>query len=214
MAGLFNWGGRKESGAPAPAAAPSSPSDPDIKSKVLPRFLAALAPVSAPVLLNLGPVVGQNISFFGDQLACKIFVEDLFLDVDAHARGELPGGVLPALESRLKHPAGSMNGILCWDLFDFLDKKTGTAVAARLASLLKPGGVIYGFFGTTATEVTSHVRYVVESKDSLRLGTTKSPRMQRHVLVNRDINKMFEGLDVAESVLLKSNTRETLFRKP
>ena len=83
-----------------------------------------------------------------------------------------------------------------------------------MRSLLKPGGVIYGFFGTTATEVTSHVRYVVESKDSLRLGTTKSPRMQRHVLVNRDINKMFEGLDVAESVLLKSNTRETLFRKP
>ena len=80
--------------------------------------------------------------------------------------------------------------------------------------MLKPGGAIYGFFGTTATEVTSHVRYIVDSKDSLRLGSTKAPKLQRHVLVNRDINKMFEGLVVAESVLLKSNTRETLFRKP
>jgi hypothetical protein len=34
------------------------------------------------------------------------------------------------------------------------------------------------------------------------------------VLVTRDINKMFDGLVVTESVLLKSNTRETLFRKP
>jgi hypothetical protein len=34
------------------------------------------------------------------------------------------------------------------------------------------------------------------------------------VLAPRDINRMFEGLTVAESVLLKSNTREALFRKP
>ena len=32
--------------------------------------------------------------------------------------------------------------------------------------------------------------------------------------LQRDINRMFEGLVVAESVLLKSSTRETLFRKP
>ncbi len=38
-------------------------------------------------------------------------------------------------------------------------------------------------------------------------------RTQRHVRVQRDINKMFEGLVVAESVLLKTSTRETLFRK-
>jgi len=37
---------------------------------------------------------------------------------------------------------------------------------------------------------------------------------RRNVLVTRDVNRMFTGLDVAESVLLKSNTRETLFRKP
>jgi hypothetical protein len=32
--------------------------------------------------------------------------------------------------------------------------------------------------------------------------------------MTRDINRMFEGLVVAESVLLKTSTRETLFRKP
>jgi hypothetical protein len=36
---------------------------------------------------------------------------------------------------------------------------------------------------------------------------------RRQVLVTRDINKMFTGLVVAESVLLKSNTRETLLRR-
>jgi hypothetical protein len=34
------------------------------------------------------------------------------------------------------------------------------------------------------------------------------------VLQNRDINKMFEGLRVTESFLLKNNMREILLRKP
>ena len=38
--------------------------------------------------------------------------------------------------------------------------------------------------------------------------------MRRNVLVTRDINKMFDGLVVAESVLAQEHTRETLFRKP
>jgi hypothetical protein len=36
---------------------------------------------------------------------------------------------------------------------------------------------------------------------------------KRNVMLTRDINRMFDGLTVAESVLLKTSTRETLFRK-
>jgi hypothetical protein len=35
----------------------------------------------------------------------------------------------------------------------------------------------------------------------------------RHVLANRDIIKMFDGLIVSDSFLLKSNTREILLRR-
>ena len=48
----------------------------------------------------------------------------------------------------LKHD-GSVDGILCWDLFDFLDRATGQALATPSARC-KPGGVFYGFFGATA----------------------------------------------------------------
>jgi hypothetical protein len=34
------------------------------------------------------------------------------------------------------------------------------------------------------------------------------------VLQNRDLNKMFEGLRVTESFLMKNSVREILFRKP
>ncbi len=51
-------------------------------SKVLPKVLWRLRKHRAPVLMDLGPVVGPNIAFFGEQLSCKIFVEDLFAEVE------------------------------------------------------------------------------------------------------------------------------------
>lgn len=179
-------------------------------SKVLPKFLSALSSIPSPVLLNLGPVIGQNVSFFGEQLSCKIFVEDL--DNDINTLGG-PGPVAEAIEARIRHAPESIDGILCWDAFDFLDRKTSQALAARLVSVLRPGGVVYGFFGTKPEDVAYRSRFVVESRTALRVKRVPAVRRARTVLVTRDINKIFAGLDVADSVLLKMATRETLFRK-
>lgn len=183
-------------------------------SKVLPRVLKTLAQVDAPILMDLGPVVGPNIAFFGEELSCKIFVEDLFAVVETHGRAGTRENLPDALTTRIKHGPGSIDGILCWDLFDYLDKVSAPALAARLVALLKPGGVLYGFFGSKPGELTQYTRYTVEGSDRLRLRGVPSAPASRHVIVNRDLNRMFEGLVVSESVLLKSNARETLFRKP
>lgn len=199
--------------------APSTPAriedDPASSSKVLPKFLAALAPVESSVLLNLGPVIGQNISFLGDRLSCKIFVEDLFQELETQtARGAVKD-MPTTMPARLKHEPGTIDGILCWDVFDYLDKATGQALATRLTALLKPGGVLYGYFCTQPADVSHFTRFIIEAPDRLRLKSVPAAtRMHRNVMVVRDINKMFAGLNVGESILLKSNTRETLFKKP
>lgn len=211
MTGFFRRSPRKlEAAAPAQVS-----TGPDIvaTSKVFPRFVAALAQQPAPVLLDLGPVVGSNISYFGDRLSCKIYVEDLVADVEAHARRGERDRLPQFLGTRLTQPPDSVDGILCWDLFDFLDRPAGQMLAARLAPLLRRGGALYGLFGTTTVELTAYSRFVVEADDRLRLKSFPASPVRRHVLLTRDINKMFNGLVVAESVLLKSSTRETLFRQ-
>ena len=60
--------------------------DPVFATKALHKFLQTLTSREMPVLLDLGPVVGSNVSFFGEQLGCKIFVEDIFADLDRHVR--------------------------------------------------------------------------------------------------------------------------------
>src|SRR5215471_7986826 len=92
-----------------------SDDDPVFATKALRKFLSALTAHDSPVLLDLGPVVGSNVSFFGEQLGCKIFVEDIFADLDRHIRGskleELPG----FLKKRFPQQSESVDGILAWD---------------------------------------------------------------------------------------------------
>ena len=117
------------------------------------------------------------------------------------------------LSARLKQPDESVDGILCWDLFDFLDRASGRVLAERLTRLLRKGGALYGFFGTTAVDLGSYSRFSIVGEDRLRVRPVLATPVRREVLVTRDISKMFSGLIVTESVLLKSSTREILFRK-
>jgi hypothetical protein len=208
------WNTRKSS-----VATPPSPPAPRVgealtRSKVFPKFLMAVARQPNPVLLDLGPVVGPNIAFFGDRLACKIVIEDVFATIErAAAAGERAS--LPAvLSSQLARENASVDGILCWDVFDYLDRGAGRMLATRLTALLRPGGALYGFFGTTDIELTHYSRVTFEAEDVLRVRTYPATPVRRTVLVTRDVIRMFEGLAVAESVLLKTSARECLFRKP
>jgi hypothetical protein len=212
LAGLFNWNRRR--GEPTEAAVMDAvPADPITRTKVLPHFLTALDRRPEPVLLDLGAAVGPNVTFFGERLACRILVRDLFEDIERHHREDRGEGLLEVLTGRLPDAPESVDGVLCWDLFDFLDETTGKQLAARLAGLLRPGGVLYGFFGTTPIDLTHYTRYVIEAEDTLRHRSYPATPTQRNVLLTREVNRMFDPLVASETVLLKSSTRETLFRK-
>ncbi len=214
--GVFKWGTRKDNERTV-TPAPDPARDSVARSKVMPKFVAALAGCSSPVVLDLGPVVGSNVAFFGERLACKLHVEDLFVDVEAHARRRAkdPAADPPALASRLVQSPESVDGILCWDLFDYLDGATARALAARLTGLLRSGGALHGLFGTTPIDLAHYTRFVLEEEaESLRHRTYPATPAQRHVLTSRDITRIFNGLELAESVLLRSSAREMLFCKP
>ena len=212
---VFSWS-QKPAAETAPSPSPVALDEVATTSKVFPRFLAAVAQqaqASRPVILDLGPVVGPNVEFFGDRLACKIYIENLYHDLEQAMRSGSTAGLAETFLKRLALAGDMFDGILCWDLFDFIDARTGKALAGELARLLKPGGVVYGFFGTTPIELRQYTRYVIESESRFRLQHSPATPVKRTVLLTRDITKMFQGLSVSESVLLKSSTRETLFRR-
>ena len=189
-------------------------SDPVFATKALKKFLTTLTSRSSPTLLDLGPVVGSNVSFFGEQLGCKIFVEDIFADLDRHVReGKLE--TLPGfLQKRFPQMAGTVDGILCWDLIDYLDKHAAQSLANELTRLLRPDGALLGFFGTAQPRDTRYTKFIIVDDVNLRHRPYQATRGRQAILLNRDIIRLFSGLRVSDSFLLQNNLREILFRKP
>jgi hypothetical protein len=182
-------------------------------TKALRKFLSCLTSREAPVLLDLGPVVGSNVSFFGERLGCKILIEDLFGDLERHSKS----GTVPfaeVLAGRLKHEAESIDGILCWNFFDYLDPASAQVLGRALTKLVKPDGAILAFFTTVATADTRLAKYVIVDDDTVKQKPYTSAGKKQSAMPNRDIIRVFEGLKVSESFLLKTNIREFLFRKP
>jgi hypothetical protein len=79
--------------------------------------------------------------------------------------------------------------------------------------MLRPGGVVMGFFCSLPIESATFTKYEIVDDTSLRHRRHPGSGGPKRVLQNRDVIRMFEGLNVSESFLLKSNTREMLLRR-
>ncbi len=214
---LFSRLGGRRGETPGDNGASAAPAEPDLiyPTKALPKFLANMSAKPAPALLDLGPVVGGNVSFFGEELGCRIRVEDVFGDIERHA----VNGTLDALpeyfRTRFKSEPGTVDGILCWDVFDYLERAAAASLAAALARLLVAEGSLLGFF-STASEAgrAQYTKYLVVDQGNLRYRPYSGTRVRQRSLQNRDIIKLFESLRVSDSFLMKTNMREIIFRKP
>jgi len=162
------------------------------------------------VLLDLGPVVGSNVSYFGEQLGCKIFVEDIFADLERHVRSGTLDQLAAFLKTRFPQADGGVDGILCWDLIDYLDRPAAQELATQLQRVLRPDGALLGFFGSAPPQDTRYTRFVIVDELNLKYRPYAASRGRQAVLLNRDISKLFPNLRVSDSFLLKNNVRDPL----
>jgi hypothetical protein len=106
-----------------------------------------------------------------------------------------------------------VDGILCWDVLDYLDRNAALALATALTHLLRTDGALLGFFSTTESRQSVYTKYVVVDPQHLRYRSYPASRPRQRALLTGDIIRMFKGLRVSDSFLMKSNVREMLFRK-
>ena len=185
-------------------------------TKALAKFIAGLNGRASPVLLDLGPVIGSNVTFFGERLGCKIIVEDLSKDIDRSVTEKTLGDLPAVFTKRFSQADGSVDGVLCWDVFDYLDKAAAASLATQLARLLRPDGVLLAFFNTVEPKEplsALYTKHVVVDPTTLQYRPYPAARGKQRPFQNRDIQRMFEPLRITEQFLLKSHMREVLFRK-
>ena len=207
-------GSRKVESTRAAEASVANLAEASYATKALQKFLGCLQGNDNPLLLDLGPVVGSNVTFFGEQLGCRIRVEDIATDIDRHVKANTLDQLPDFFSKRFTQPAGSVDGILCWDLLDFLDRPAAQALATSLCTLLKPDGCLLGFFSTANIADSVYTKYVVVDESTLKYRIYASSRPRQRNLLNGDIIRLFKDLRVTDSFLMKSKMREMLFRKP
>jgi hypothetical protein len=208
---------RKSEPDPVAFQSPVPELDPLFSTKALKKFQSCLTSRDLPVLIDLGPVVGSNVAYFGEQLGCKIFVTDVFADLDRHLREGRVEEFGDFLAAKFTQESASVDGILCWDFIDYLDKSAAQKLAAQLTRVLRPEGALLGFFGTAPQNggETHYNKFIVTDEGgNLRSRAYPARRGRQSIMLNRDIIKLFSGLRVSDSFLLKNNQREILFRKP
>jgi hypothetical protein len=188
--------------------------EPLFATKALRKLVTSLTSREAPTLLDLGPVVGTNVSFFGEQFGCKIFVEDIYGELDRHVRAGAMEEFPAFLSRRFPQGDATVDGVLCWDIIDYLDRRSAQALADQLTRVLRPEGTLLGFFGTAPPRDVHYTKYIIADQSNLRHRQYPAMRSRQTILANRDIIRLFTGLRVSDSFLMMNNIREILFRKP
>ena len=186
-------------------------------TKALPKFRSGLGTREQPTLLDLGTVVGDNVNFFGETLGCKIFVEDLSKDVDRHVRDDTVGALPAFLARRFPQADATFDGILCWDIFDYLERPAVQALAAQIVRLVRPEGFVLAFFNHTETPPPGppmYTRHVIVDSRTLEYRRYAAARGKQKPLPNRELQRIFAPLAITDQFLLKTNIREVIFRKP
>ena len=209
------FGQRRDNDAgPAADSSVTNVSEASYPTKALHKFLASLQASDNPLLIDLGPVVGSNVTFFGEQLGCRMRVEDVAKDIDRHVKEGTVDRLPEFFTKRFSQTASTVDGVLCWDVLDYLDRPAAQALATALCSMLKPDGCLLGFFSTAEQPEKLYTKYVVVDESTLRYRTYPASRPRQRSLLNGDIIKLFKDLRVTDSFLMKSKLREMLFRKP
>ena len=194
-----------------------------LPTRALSKFVAALMPREAPTVVDLGPAVGANVTFLGDRLGCKLRIENLLADKETWWPGPSEEVEVVAdnggdeddrpRERVLRIRDETVDGVLCWDVFDYLDREGATALASEITRALKPGGVVFLCHRAEQCPVDGPVEIEIVDETTLRYRTGAESAPVSRVWQSRDMTRMFDRLSVSDSFLLTSRMREIVLKR-
>jgi len=178
-------------------------------SMILPIFIERLERRPAAHLLDVGPVCGENIPFFS-QLVGRLYICDMFLQLDKALRKGLPPG---RIWRHLDYPSQSFDGVLLWDLPERLEDPELGRLVELCRKLLRSGGMVV-IFSLSEQATPGAVDSFVMGED-FQFQQRRRPHLSLPIYrrQNRDMLAVFTLFDPVKSYIHRSGLREFLFQK-
>jgi len=179
-------------------------------STTLARFGQWLQEMDRPEVLDVGPVCGENISYWARRVH-RLYVCDLFLRL---MRDQGRGLGIEKLWRHVDYPAASFDGIVVWDLPDRLPNQELASLVRLTMGLLRPGGHLVVFALDEHTGGPEVHSFVIGPEHQVTVRPQPHLRLKWYLRQNREILARLSAFKPIGSYLYRNGLREFLFRRP
>jgi 2-polyprenyl-3-methyl-5-hydroxy-6-metoxy-1,4-benzoquinol methylase len=227
LKGLLGGAKRHPPAGAAPAAAGSrgfasgkAGADPVViarTSRGLEEFFAQIRGQSGLTILDFGPATQQNVSFItnlGHRLYSEDFLKALHetFGVNDTVDQSNPGRIEYFLKAAMDYPDGHFDGVLIWDVLEYLDPPLLAAVVERLRRIVREKSLMLAFFHSDDKRASvPYYTFRIQELNLLQV-TQEGHRKPARLFNNRDLEKLFGSFNTVKFFLTREQLREVIVK--
>ncbi|MGA2326804.1 MAG: class I SAM-dependent methyltransferase [Bryobacteraceae bacterium] len=188
-------------------------------SNGLEQFFGQIGSEPGLRILDLSGASQANIAFITN-LGHKLYSEDLlqsldqaFGDGDFFANQSAPARVEEFLEQSLNFPDDHFDGVLAWDVLEYLAPVLLKATVERLSRVLKPRSCLLAMFHAEERAESIPAYYYRICDGSTLLLTLRQVRRPAQFFNNRAVEKLFQSFESVKFFLTRDALREVIVKR-
>jgi hypothetical protein len=186
-------------------------------SRGLEEFFSYIRDQSGLTILDLGGATQQNVSFITN-LGHRLYSED-FLQILNETFGDEdnveqlnPGRIDYFLRQSLDYPEGHFDGVLIWDVLEYLQPALLTAVVERMHAIVRPKSYMLAFFHSDdKVDSAPYYTFRIQDTNSLQVAQ-RGARRPAQLFNNRSLEKLFTRYESVKFFLTRERLREVIIK--
>ncbi len=187
------------------------------QSRGLEEFFAYIRDQTGLTILDLGGASQENVSFITN-LGHRLYSED-FLQILGETFGNEdtvdqsnPGQIEFFLRQALDYPEGQFDGVLIWDVLEYLTPALLSAVVERLHKIVRPKSYMLAFFHSDdKLEAVPSYTFRIQEVNALQVAQI-GMRRPAQLFNNRSLEKLFGKFESVKFFLTRERLREIIVK--
>jgi len=187
------------------------------QSRGLEQFFGYIRDQAGLTILDLGGATQQNVNFITN-LGHRLYSED-FLQILHETFGvsdtvdqSNPGRIDYFLRQALDYPEAKFDGVLVWDVLEYLEPPLLAAVVERLHKIVRRKSYMLAFFHSDLKlEAVPFYTFRIQEVSQLQVAQ-QGTRRPSQLFNNRSLEKLFGKFESVKFFLTKDRLREVIVK--
>jgi 2-polyprenyl-3-methyl-5-hydroxy-6-metoxy-1,4-benzoquinol methylase len=186
-------------------------------SRGLEEFFTYIRDQSGLTILDLGGATQKNVTFITD-LGHRLYSED-FLQIlndtfgsDGTTDQSNPGRIDYFLKQTLDYQEGQFDGVLVWDVLEYMAPALLNAVVERLQFVVRPKSYMLAFFhAEDKLDAVPFYTFRIGAANALEVAQ-QGMRRPAQLFNNRSLEKLFGRFESVKFFLTRERLREVIIK--